>query len=168
MEVPLILTLAIEEKAFLFFNSLRKIYFPPERNFIDAHLTLFHHLPNDPLVVDAVASYSAAHPVFALKVTEPVSIGNGVAYKIQCDALVQFHRQLQQQWADFLIPQDRQRLWPHVTVQNKVPSEDAKQLLLFLQQNFTGFDTQGTALQLWEYHRGPWKLKESFALGGRG
>jgi hypothetical protein len=164
MEVPLILTLALEEKAFLFFNSLRKIYFPPERNFIDAHLTLFHHLPNDPLVIDAVKSYSEDHAAFELNVTEPVLIGNGVAYKIACDPLVQFHKQLQQKWTHFLIPQDKQRLWPHVTVQNKVPSEDAKQLLLFLQQNFSGFATQGTALQLWEYHRGPWKLLQSFPL----
>jgi 2'-5' RNA ligase len=164
MEVPLILTLALEEKAFTFFNALRKIYFPPERNFIDAHLTLFHHLPNEALVTDTVKKLAAGQSRFILEVREPKLIGNGVAYKIECPALVQLHKSLQEEWSAFLIPQDKQRLWPHVTVQNKVPSEDAKQLLLFLQQNFSGFTTAGVALQLWEYHRGPWKLKEVFAL----
>lgn len=164
MEVPLILTLALEEKAFAFFNALRKIYFPPERNFIDAHLTLFHHLPNETMVTDAVENLAAGQKQFTLEVTEPRLIGNGVAYRIECPALVQLHKKLQEQWDHFLIPQDKQKLWPHVTVQNKVPSEDAKQLLLFLQQNFSGFTTTGVALQLWEYHRGPWKLFRQYPL----
>ncbi len=27
------------------FNALRREHYPPERNMLDAHLTLFHHLP---------------------------------------------------------------------------------------------------------------------------
>lgn len=164
MEVPLILTVELEAKAFQFFNALRKIYFPPQLNFIDAHLTLFHHLPNDAAVIDAVAKTSKEHNPLLLNISEPALIGNGVAYTIECDRLMQLHKSLQQQWDNFLIPQDKQKLWPHVTIQNKVPSEDAKQLQQFLKQNFSGFETVGTALQLWEYHRGPWKLLQTFPL----
>lgn len=164
MDYPLIVTLALEEKAFQFFNALRTIYFPKDRNFIDAHLTLFHHLPHTDELLQQMQTISAQQSPFTLQVQAPRSIGNGVAFPIECAALAQLHKSLQQQWAPFLIPQDRQKLWPHVTVQNKVPPEDAKQLLQFLTENFSPFVTTGTALQVWEYHGGPWQLLQSFPL----
>ncbi|MES2882715.1 MAG: 2'-5' RNA ligase family protein, partial [Bacteroidota bacterium] len=78
MEVPLILTLALEEKAFQFFNALRKIYYPTEKNFIDAHLTLFHFLPNEPIVNNAIENICRQQQQFLLNVTEPKLTGNGV------------------------------------------------------------------------------------------
>jgi hypothetical protein len=58
---PLILTLTFDERAFAFFEERRRRYFPPERNFIPAHLTLFHALPGEHLAsirqdIEAVAS----------------------------------------------------------------------------------------------------------------
>lgn len=166
MEVPFILTLALEENAFLFFNALRKIYFPPERNVIDAHLTLFHLLPNEQSIVDTVETLSKQYPPLTLEVQQPVSIGNGVAYKIECASLAELHCKLQGQWGSFLIPQDQQKLWPHVTVQNKVAPEEAAELLEFLKGNFSAFPCKATGLQLWEYHGGPWKLFRQFDFTG--
>lgn len=166
MEVPLILTLGLEESAFSFLNALRKIYFPAERNHLDAHLTLFHLLPHAPAIVERVEALSRQLPPLELQVTEPYSLGNGVAYRMVSTPLGQMHAALQREWDHFLIPQDRQKLRPHVTVQNKVPSEDAKQLLLFLKENFGPFTTTGISLQLWEYHGGPWKALHAFPLTG--
>jgi len=42
---PLILTLNFNNEVQQFFNALRKQHFPPVINYLDAHLTLFHHLP---------------------------------------------------------------------------------------------------------------------------
>jgi hypothetical protein len=44
---PLILTLKMDRESFSRFEGLRQAHFPPHRNFIPAHLTLFHHLPGD-------------------------------------------------------------------------------------------------------------------------
>lgn len=44
---PLILALKLEQPAFERLDALRRAYFPPERNVIPAHLTLFHALPGD-------------------------------------------------------------------------------------------------------------------------
>jgi hypothetical protein len=162
MDVPLILTLALEENAFEFFNALRKIYFPADKNQLEAHLTLFHLLPNEPLVVEVVERTCTENNILLLQVIGPSLTGNGVAYKIESDELMRLHGTLQQQWKDFLIPQDLQKLWPHITIQNKVSPEEAKELLDFLTQNFSSFTTQGTGLQLWEYHGGPWKLFREF------
>ena len=46
MSNPLILTLKPDEQAQQFFNALRKAHFPAHANYLDAHLTLFHLLPD--------------------------------------------------------------------------------------------------------------------------
>src|ERR1700712_5017184 len=42
---PLILTLALHGEDQARFDRLRIAHFPPERNLIPAHITMFHHLP---------------------------------------------------------------------------------------------------------------------------
>jgi len=44
---PLILTAHIPDADLKPFNDLRQAHFPPERNFLQAHLTMFHRLPGE-------------------------------------------------------------------------------------------------------------------------
>ncbi|NJM07417.1 2'-5' RNA ligase family protein [Candidatus Gracilibacteria bacterium] len=44
-EEPLILTVLLDEDTFRRFDGLRRTHFPPQRNLIPAHITLFHALP---------------------------------------------------------------------------------------------------------------------------
>ena len=164
MQSPLILTLALNEEAETFFNGLRQQHFPTERNFLTAHLTLFHHLPQESQILKDVAQLCAQQPALSLQVVDVVSIGRGVAYKLECIALKQLHKQLQQQWQPWLIPQDRQALWPHVTIQNKVAPEVARQLLQELKTSFAPFEIQGIGLRLWKYLGGPWEAVQQFSF----
>jgi hypothetical protein len=161
---PLILTLALEPGAFQFFNELRQKHFPADRNFIDAHLTLFHALPNEPAINHTIKELSCRVMPFTLDVVEPTSIGNGVAYKIASRELMGIHKALQDKWIDLLSRQDRQKLWPHITVQNKAGFMEAQRLLQQLKMGFTPFSAAATGLQLWEYLNGPWKLVEHFTF----
>ena len=52
---PLIVTALLDEAAQQRFDRLRRSHFPPERNHLDAHLTLFHRLPDAPAVVSTLA-----------------------------------------------------------------------------------------------------------------
>jgi 2'-5' RNA ligase len=125
---PLILTLALDERAFAFFEAERRRSFPPERNLIPAHLTLFHKLPGehfDPIARDIAALASAQRP-FPLQVTGLRSLGRGVAYTLLSPELASLRQGLAQRWQAWLGPQDRQKHQPHVTVQNKVEPQDAK------------------------------------------
>lgn len=160
--VPLILTLRLDDAAFQYFNQLRKAHFPPERNFIDAHLTLFHHLPDTPELRMQVAEAAANRAPFQLEVTGLRSLGGGVAYRLHCPALHSWHRQLQQLWQAQLTPQDRQPLQPHITVQNKVAPPVARQLQQQLEASFTPFRVQAPGLQLWAYMGGPWQLLQEY------
>ena len=165
---PLILTCSINPEAFSFFNEQRIKYFPPDRNFLDAHLTLFHHLPaGEPAIMQAIQELCTRQPVITLQVKEVVFTGKGVAYRIDSPELKQLHRQLQQRWQQWLISQDRQGLWPHITVQNKVDPATSRLLHQELADSFTPFDAVAMGLGLWEYLGGPWKLKEQFLFGGK-
>ena len=42
---PLILTLRLDPESQARFDALRRAHFPPERNLLGAHVTLFHALP---------------------------------------------------------------------------------------------------------------------------
>lgn len=164
---PLILTVRLNEEASYFFNTLRKQYFPPERNFLSAHLTLFHHLsPNEAAIEKDIVALSSEQSTLSLHVIDVVSIGKGVAYKIDCPPLVQLHKQLQNKWQAWLTPQDKQKLWPHVTVQNKVAPQVARETLDGLKKSFQPFDASGIGFDLWEYQGGPWKFFKHFPFAG--
>ena len=164
---PLVLTVWFEETTQAFFNQKRKQYFPPERNVIEAHLTLFHHLPDDETnIINTLDTVCHQQKQMELQVLKPVSIGKGVAYKIESKALASLHKTLQKQWFDVLTMQDRQGLWPHVTLQNKVSLQKAKQTLEEISIEFTPFSTYAIGLQLWRYVNGPWEAYRSFLFTG--
>lgn len=160
---PLIVTIAPDDRSFSFFNALRKQYFPAAINYIDAHLTLFHHLPaNESTIPDDLQKWSQAYAPFALHVTEVKSIGKGVAYKIESEKLLQLHQIMQAKWKQWLTPQDSQKLWPHITVQNKVSPEQAKETQQILQASFKRFTATALGFQLWAYKGGPWEALKDF------
>lgn len=163
MSDPLIITLALDTGSAGFFNALRKQFFPAAINYIDAHLTLFHHLPADESTIpDDLQEWSNLYTAFALHVAEVKSIGKGVAYKIESTELLQLHKTMQTKWKQWLTPQDSQKLWPHVTVQNKVSPERAKETLQFLQASFQPFEATALGFQLWAYKGGPWEFLKTY------
>ena len=164
-QIPLIVTLQIDQAAFNFFNDLRKKHFPPAINYLDAHLTLFHHLPDNPEVPKLLAALAEKQNTFILDVPEVIKLGRGVAYKLKSEALMHLHTYLKHQWQQWLTPQDKQGFRPHITVQNKVDPVVANTLFLKLQASFIPFQVTGTGFSLWEYHGGPWKKRQDFAFG---
>ncbi len=161
---PLILTLQFDERSFAFFDEQRRRYFPPGRNFIPAHLTLFHHLPGEQLakIQEDIEALASRHQPFTLHVEGLRSLGRGVAYTLASHDLAKMRRHLAQTWNDWLKPQDRQNHNPHVTVQNKVDPTQARALLEGLSGSFKPFQAEAVALDLWWYRGGPWEKVRSF------
>ena len=127
---PLILTLALDASSTARFEALRQEHFPPERNLVPAHLTLFHHLPGDRLA-DIVAETTAAcreRAAFPIEATGLRFLGRGVAYTVESAELTTLRASLARAWAPWLTPQDRQPFRPHVTVQNKAAPAEARAL----------------------------------------
>ncbi len=163
---PLILTLRLDETSFAFFNTLRKKHFPPDLNFIDAHLTLFHHLPNKTEVHAQLRDITTRQPAMTLEVTGLMKLGRGVAFRIGSPELTGLQTHLKSQFREWLTPQDGQAFRPHITVQNKVSPATANALYDELTTSFAPFAVQGTGLSLWEYLGGPWRKVVDFGFDG--
>lgn len=155
MNNPLILTLKMDEKSQSFFDSKRQAYFPPERNFLEAHLMVFHQLPFDNETVSFLKNLKL--PGFTAEVTGLMKLGRGVAYRIACAEMMQLHRLLSRHFFPVLSAQDRQGYRPHVTIQNKVSPETAGLLYAELSSSFVAFNIGISAIQVFSYLGGPWR-----------
>lgn len=163
-----VLTLRLDERSQAHFEDLRRRHFPPERNKIPAHLTLFHQLPEVIEVEEALEREARGMRRFRLAVTGVRSLGRGVAYTLSSGALAELHRRLAAEFAEYLSPQDRQRFSPHIVVQNKVEPGEARKLLLELQGTFVASEAKAVGLDLWHYRGGPWELARTFAFAAEG
>ncbi|MEE1610696.1 2'-5' RNA ligase family protein [Microvirga sp. CF3016] len=163
---PLILTLQFDERSFAYFDEQRRRYFPPERNFIPAHLTLFHALPGEQLekVQRDIEVRASDQKPFSLDVTGLRPLGRGVAYALASVELTDIRRHFALVWNDWLKSQDRQNHRPHVTVQNKVDPTQARALLEELSDSFTPFQVEAVGLELWWYRSGPWEKVRTFVF----
>ena len=165
---PLIITLIIDSASQEFFTEQRKRYFPQHVNYLDAHLTLFHKLPSDEILIDDLLESLRQRKSFFMEAVEIKNIGKGVVYKIQSPELQQLHKQMQHAFAPFLIPQDKGKLWPHITVQNKVTANKANLLHQTLSASFKPFPIEAKGFATWLYLKGPWEKKAKFLFTGTG
>ena len=163
---PLILslTLAADDQARL--DRLRAAHFPSQRNFLAAHVTMFHHLPGDQLETIAadLAAIATATPAFTVRIARLQSLGRGVALALEADPLLRLRAALARKWAARLTAQDSQGYRPHVTIQNKVDPVVAKALLHELSKGFSPWDVSAIGLSLWHYRGGPWEPAGSYAF----
>ncbi len=165
---PLILTLKMDDPSQERFDRLREEHFPRERNFIPAHLTLFHKLPGDREgeIVEALQDFCRGQEPFSLIATGLVFMGRGVGYRLESPALPTVRKKLADGWWAWLGAQDRKGFRPHVTVQNKVPPEEARALHRRLEGSFSPFEVGAEGLLLWRYFGGPWGRVGAYGFGG--
>lgn len=154
---PLIVTLELDPDEKVFFNALRKSYFPNHANYLEAHLTLFHHLPSgNDFIMDTLLDF-AHRKCFPLTVSHLVNFGKGVAFQLQSIEMEQMHRDLQQAFHQFLKRHDQKPIWPHITIQNKVTSFKAQNTKEILEKDFRPFDITAIGFGIWYYIGGPWR-----------
>jgi 2'-5' RNA ligase superfamily len=145
----------------------RRAYFPPERNQLRAHLTLFHHLPPscEGELLRRLREETRVAPPPAL-IDGLMSLGYGVAYRVRSSALEAARANLAEAFADLLIPQDRAAWRPHVTIQNKAKPAVAKALLSQLEAQFQPRPLNIAGLAAWHYRGGPWSPIAAYRFGG--
>jgi hypothetical protein len=139
-------------------QQLRRTHFPPARNQVPAHLTLFHHLPPgvEAELSDRLAAATAARPP-AAEISGIIDLGQGTALRVESDALAAIREDLALAFHGLLIPQDMARWRAHVTIQNKVEAKVAKALQQTLRATFAPRPLAIRALASWRYLGGPWE-----------
>lgn len=161
---PLVLTLKLDRPTFERLNALRQTYFPPERNFLPAHLTLFHALPGEEEITiqRTLNHYCRQIPYLPLQFSHLRHLGRGVAIAVECSDLVALQAKLATLWHPWLSKQDHQRFKPHITIQNKVSPEASRHLYHHLAKTWQPLSGVGEGLLLWHYQGGPWTLSMAF------
>lgn len=165
---PLIVTAALDEGAFAWFDDLRRSHFPQHRNKVPAHVTLFHALPglHEGEVIRTLKDACKSRHPLPIAVRSPWSLGRGVAYRLASPNLESLRQELAEAFSPWLARQDQAPYRPHITVQNKVELEEARELLEHLQMEFEPFEIFAEGLLLWRYLGGPWALIERFHFDG--
>ena len=164
---PLIITAALDEAAFAWFDDLRRAHFPAHRNQVPAHLTLFHALPgeHEAAIAETLKAAVKDRAPMRLEVRGPWSLGRGVAYRLASPGLEALRGALAEAFAPWLTPQDRAPFRPHITIQNKADPADARRLLERLQLEFEPFDIVAEGLLVWRYLGGPWEAVARLGFG---
>lgn len=165
---PLIVTLGFDGETFDRLDGLRCRFFPPERNLIPAHLSLFHALP--PEEFDAISAElgeaAGSRPPIALRFSKVAPLGSGFALGLDAPGLAPLHRRLAESFSPWLSPQDRQPFRPHVTLMNKADRTAARLALATYRDEFEPWHGTGDSVLLWAYLGGPWKPLARYPLSG--
>ena len=163
---PLVLTLKLDQTTFNLFDELRQQHFPPEKNFLPAHVTLFHALPgeHESDIRQTLQTRCAQVQRLSLHFPTPRFLGRGVAVDVYCPELAQLQNHLAVGWSTWLSRQDQQGYRPHITIQNKVASDEARHLYEQLLNGWKPFNGYGEGLLLWYYKGGPWALADEVLL----
>lgn len=164
---PLILTARIADIDLKPFELLRRQHFPPDRNFLQAHLTMFHRLPGERTyeIVDALSMTFGNTEPFQASVAGVRHLGAGVAFNIASPEFMRIHAGLKSLFLPWLGGQDMQKWQPHITVQNKVSRSAADALHRNLLSEFEPRSILVEGLELWRYLGGPWRLEHTAIFG---
>ena len=124
---PLIVTAELPEALQSRADQLRTAHYPPERNRLKAHVTLFHALPPsvEDELRDALAAEAKGKPV-AGRLEGVMSLGRGTALRLSSPAMLALRERLAERFHGLLTPQDEHMPRLHVTIQNKVSPAEAR------------------------------------------
>ena len=164
----LIVTAAMAPADLEWLDAQRREHFPPERNVLTAHLTMFHALPPscEREVGGLLSQLARQHRAPPAMLSEVMSLGRGVAYRVRSDELEALRAIVADHFHGMLSAQDSQGWRPHVSIQNKVPAADAKALFERKRQAFEPRRLAICGLALNRYLGGPWEEIGRWSFSG--
>ena len=168
MNAPLIICADFAPADLARLDALRRAHFPPERNVLPAHLTMFHALP--PSTLDdarrQLAHHASGGPPRAF-LAGLMNLGSGVAFRVASDDLDAIRGDIADHFHGALTAQDAHGWRPHVTIQNKVTSSVARALMIELERGFRERQLGIAALSLHCYLGGPWERVARYPFRGK-
>ena len=166
---PIIVAAEFGATDFAWLDDLRRTHFPPERNLIAAHLTLFHHLSPGLLGELGTRLRRATRGVSRPDawIVEPMSLGRGVALRVRSEVLAVIRADLAAAFHGMLTPQDQAGWRPHVTIQNKVEPAIARRLHAALSGDpGVARPLAITGISTYHYRGGPWEPIARYRFAG--
>ena len=167
MAGALIVTAELGRDDFAWLEGLRRAHYPPERNRVPAHLTMFHTLPPsaENEVRRSLARLAAEKPPIA-RIDGLMNLGGRAAFRVVSDDLDRIRDALAAELHGLLSAQDAGGWRPHVTIQNKVAPKVARALIESLESRFVPRPLKIGGLALHRYLDGPWEKLAAYAFRG--
>ncbi len=170
---PFILTAALPPDLAGFAEGLRRAHYPPEKNHLHAHVTLFHAFAPSLLeeLRDFVPRIAAEFAAPEGVVKGVMDLGKGTAIALEAPQLLALRAAIAAHFHGSLTAQDLYEPRPHITIQNKVTKAQARALQASLAPVLAPWAARGRfsfpALELWHYRGGPWERVKACAFRGR-
>ena len=149
-------------------EGLRRRHYPPDRNRVPAHVTLFRTLPPscEAELRDALARAAAACAPPPARLESVMALGGGTAFAIRSPAMLQVREELAEHLHGLLTAADDHRPVLHVTIQNKVSGKEAQALQAQLAESFRPRDFTFAGLALHAWRGGPWDSLKRWPFRG--
>jgi hypothetical protein len=165
---PLIVTAELPADLQAWAERLRRAHYPPERNRVPAHVTLFHALPPscEDELRDALATAAREHSPVPARLDGIVSLGRGTALGLVSPAMLALRAELAVRLHGLLTPPDLPEPRLHATVQNKVSERAARALQAELAGAVQPRDFRFAGLALHRYRDGPWEFVKRWSFRG--
>ena len=157
MAGALIITAELAQGDFSWIEGLRRAHYPPERNQVPAHLTMFHALPpSSEAEVRSRLGRITRRASPDARIAGLMDLGGGVAFRVVSADLDEIRDELADGLQGLLGAQDNAGWRPHITIQNKVPPKAARELKRKLERSFEARPLGIRSLGLRRYLGGPW------------
>jgi 2'-5' RNA ligase superfamily len=164
----LIVTVELASPEFAWLEGLRRAYYPPERNHVPAHLTMFHALPPSAEgEARRALSRLAVEPRPRASIEGLMDLGGGVAFRVVSADLDRMRCGLAADFHGLLSAQDAGGWRPHATIQNKVAPKEARALIATLECDFRPRPLAISGLGLHRYLGGHWDKLAVYSFRGR-
>ncbi len=163
----MIVTAVLGAADFLWADALRRDYYPPERNQLPAHLSLFRHLPPGlGSELKRELGNFARGPRPQARVEGVMALAQGVAISVRSADLMAIWGELAARFTGLLMPVDQAEPRFHITVQNKVSTQVARETRQILEESVTLRPLVIQGLACWRYMGGPWAPVGSYGFRG--
>jgi hypothetical protein len=167
LTAPIIVTATFGDGDNGWIQQLRHTHYPPERNRVPAHLTLFRQLPPsiERELSQRLSHYTSAPPPEAW-ISGIMDLGQGTALRVESEELEDIRYDLSEALHGLLTPQDQGPWTPHITIQNKVGPREAKRLQQQLRASCERRPLAIKGLASWRYLEGTWEPIRSHSFRG--
>lgn len=164
---PLLITAELPPDVLAWADALRRAHYPPDRNRLRAHVTLFHALPPsvEEELLQVLRDLARAAPP-AAAITGLMKLDTGTALAVESPRMVELHALIADRMHGLLTRQDAQPLRLHITVQNKVTTEAARALQAALATELTPMSFRFPGFGLYAWEEGLWRPIRTIAFRG--
>lgn len=166
---PFIVTAELPPDVLAWADALRRAHFPPERNKLAAHVTLFHSFA--PSLRDelrrVLGRFAGEYAPPEARCEGLMDLGRGTALAVLSPDMLAVRAAIAEHFHGALTAQDRHEPRLHITIQNKVTPAEAKALQRKLSASLHPRQFRFPALGLHLYRDTLWELLGTWPFRGK-